>query len=164
MLFVIPFLFFSTRWYLRSKKSDSPYTIIATSVMAASVILTLQIVLMFLYEVLPLGWFADIFVLLSEVPIFRFIIYYGVVGLVVAFFGGTVFIIQKRIFNPKRVALRRIKKHECPRCSYSIHHSDRFCPSCALKLKDTCESCGHDRSVHLRFCTHCGVQKKEDGG
>ena len=43
---------------------------------------------MFLYEVLPLGWFADIFVLLSEVPIFRFIIYYGVVGLVVAFFGG----------------------------------------------------------------------------
>lgn len=158
LLFVVPFFILSTRWYLKAKKKDSPYTIISTSVMAASAILMLQVILMFLYDVLPMGWIARIFEIFLTVPILRFVIYYGGIALVVAVFGGVVYFIQARVYNPKRVARRRLKQGECPRCSYTIHRDDIFCPSCSQQIRKDCPVCGHKRSVHLDYCDFCGAK------
>ncbi|MFT7644465.1 MAG: RNA polymerase subunit RPABC4/transcription elongation factor Spt4 [Candidatus Paceibacteria bacterium] len=162
LLFVLPFFVFSTHWYLKAKRKDSPYAIISTAVMAASVILLLQVMLMFLYQILPMQWLGRIFEWFLDIPALRFIIYYGGVALVVSIFGGIVYFIQRRVFNPKRVALRRLKKHECPKCSYIIHRDDKFCPSCSVQLKKSCSACGHDRSTHLRYCVNCGSEEAID--
>lgn len=159
LLFVVPLFAFSTRWYLRAKRKDSPYTIIATSVMAATAILFLQVTLMFLYEILPMKWIERIIEWFYSIPLLRYIVYYAGVALVIAVFGGIVYFIQKRVFNPRRVAMRRLKQGECPRCSYKIRHTDRFCPSCSSQLRQACSHCGHDRSVHLTFCSYCGARE-----
>jgi len=161
LVFIAPIFWYATRRYLKAKRADSPYTIIFTAFMAAAGILLLQVLLVFLYDVLPLHWLVDIFALLANIPFFRFIVYYGVVGLVVAIFGGIVFLIQRRIFNEKRVALRRLRKNECPRCTFIIRSDDQYCPGCGETLKKTCGSCGKHRSVHTRYCNHCGAMEAE---
>lgn len=156
LLFVIPFFGLSTIWYLRAKRKDSPYAIIATSVMSAAAILFLQVVLRFLYDVFPMKWIERIIDIFMTVPLLRFFIYYGSIALVIAIFGGIVYIIQKRVFNPKRVSLRRIKQGECPRCSYKFHRDDRHCPICSLQLKTKCSACENERLAHTSYCSTCG--------
>jgi hypothetical protein len=161
LLFIVPVFVFALRKYLKAKRADSPYTIIFTAFMAAAAILLLQVVLMFLYEILPLEWLESVLTFLVSVPFFRFIFYYAMVALVVALFGGIVFFIQRRIFNEKRVALRRLKKNECPRCTFTIHHRDKHCPGCGLTLREPCATCGEHRSAHTEYCSHCGAGRSD---
>jgi hypothetical protein len=124
--------------------------------MAASSVLLLQIVLVFLYDVLLASWIEAIFAFLSEIAFVRYILYYGGVALTIAVFGGIVYIIQKKIFAPEKVALRRLKDNKCPRCSFSITRKEHFCPSCGLELQKMCGHCGKMRLVHPPHCEHCG--------
>jgi hypothetical protein len=161
LLFIVPVFAVALRYYLRAKRADSPYTIIFGTFLAAAAILLLQVVLMFLFEILPLEWLADVLSFLATIPFFRFIFYYAMVALVIALFGGIVFFIQRRIFNTQRVALRRLRKNECPNCTFTIHRDDGYCPGCGVKLRETCTSCGNLRSVHTRYCNHCGSARPQ---
>ena len=162
VLFTLPLFVFTTWRYLKAKRKDSPYTIIFTAAMSATGVLFLQVVLTFLYEILPMEWIERIFELFMTVPILRYIVYYGTVALILAIFGGIVYFIQKRVFNPLRVARRRLKDNQCPRCSYKIHHTENYCPSCSLQLKTTCNNCQNARSVHLEFCSVCGERQAQN--
>lgn len=162
LLFIVPVFIFALQKYLKAKRADSPYTIIFTAFMAAAAVLLLQVVLVFLFDVLPLEWLEEVLSFLAAIPFFRFVFYYALVAVVVALFGGIVFFIQRRIFNEKRVALRRLKKNECPRCTFTIHHRDKHCPSCGLTLREPCQTCGEYRSAHTKYCSHCAAESKKD--
>lgn len=161
LLFVLPFFAISTRYYFRLKKNNSPYTIIATAVMGSSAILFFQIVIVLLYEVIPHEWIQKIWNLFTSIPLFRYILYYGSVLLVVAVFGGLVYLIQKRMFNSKIVAIRRLKNNKCPNCEFSIHKTEDFCPKCGTTLKEKCNACGNKRICNLAFCPTCGKRQVE---
>lgn len=156
LLFVLPFFAVSLRYYLKYKKIDSPYTIIVTSVLYASTILLLQIVLMFLYDILPKGWFARIFSFLMSVSILRYVVYYGVTAAVILILGGIVYYLQKKIYDPKRVAMRHLKDSKCPNCSFSLSLSEHFCPNCGRQIKTECSHCGKMRYTNLSHCPCCG--------
>jgi hypothetical protein len=159
LLFVLPFFLVSLNRYFALKRKNSQYTIIATGIMVASSFLFFQIVLTFLYDILPKEWLATLFRIFTQVPFFRYVLYYGSALLVIAIFGGIVYIIQKKIFDPKRVAVRRIKENKCPKCSFKLNDANDFCPHCGLGLKEQCGSCGNKRMVHLNFCSSCGKTK-----
>ncbi|MEE8167735.1 MAG: zinc ribbon domain-containing protein [Candidatus Hydrothermarchaeales archaeon] len=159
LLFVLPFFAISLSYYLKYKKRDSPYTIIATSVFYASTILFLQIVLAFLYQILPRAWFSRIFKVLMSISIMKYIVYYGVTALVILILGGIVYFIQKKIYDPKKVALRHLKESKCPNCSLNLSLSDHFCPNCGRQIKTKCSNCGNLRYSDLIYCPFCG--KKE---
>jgi len=97
LLFILPLFAISLYYYLKHKKRDSPYTIIITSVFYASTILFLQIILVFLYQILPKEWLARILKVLTSIPMLRYVIYYGVTILVILILGG-LFILYKREF------------------------------------------------------------------
>jgi hypothetical protein len=164
LLFVLPFFLISTNRYFALKRRNSPYTIIATGIMVASSFLFLQIVLTFLYDILPKEWLTAIFELFKQLPFFRYIVYYGSVILVILIFGGIVYIIQRKIFNPKRVAVRRLKDNKCPKCSFSLNQNNDFCPHCGLQLKEACGSCGNKRIANLAYCPTCGKPKGHNAG
>lgn len=159
LLFVLPFFGISTKLYFRLKRKNSPYTIIFTAVMASSALLFLQVVGVFLYDVILAKWIELIFIFFLSLPFLRYILYYGSVLLVVAIFGGIVYVMQKKIFNPRRVAMRRLKDNKCPNCSFSIDRKEEYCPSCGVQLKEVCEHCSGKRFVHLPHCLVCGKRK-----
>jgi len=160
LLFVLPFFAASVRYYLKLKKKNSPYTIIATAVMSASAILFLQTVLTFLYEILPKEWLERIFKFFMSLPAMRYILYYGSVLLSITVFGGIVYYIQKNVFDPRKVAIRRLKENKCPGCSFTINQQEDFCPNCGTALKEKCANCNGKRVSNLPYCPDCGGSNK----
>ena len=156
LLFVLPFFLIFLRLYLKFKQKDSPYTIIVTSVFFASTILLLEIVLIFLYDILPKQWLERIFRFLMESPVLRYILYYGSAVLVILLLGGIVYFIQKKIYNPKRVTLRHLKNGKCPGCSLDLRLAEKFCPNCGRAIRSECPECSHLQYRDLPSCPHCG--------
>ncbi len=158
LLFVLPFFVLSVWWYLRLKSKNSPYTIILTAATTAFSILFLQVVGVFLYEILPKTWLTRIFEFFLQLPFLRYILYYGSVILIIAIFGGIVYWIQKKVFDPVKVAVRRIKDKKCPGCSFLLDTHQDFCPNCGLQLKEKCAHCGKLKIRYLSHCPHCGEE------
>lgn len=156
LVFVLPFFALSIFFYFKLKRKNSPYTIILTAATTAFAILFLQVVGVFLYDILPKEWLARVFKFFLDVPFLRYVIYYGSVILVIGLFGGIVYYIQKKVFDPKKVAIRRLKDKKCPGCSFSLDSQHVFCPHCGLQLKEKCQSCGELKIKHLPHCPYCG--------
>lgn len=161
LLFVLPIFAFTTRWYLSQKKKNSPYSIISMAVMGSFAILFLQVVLVFLYDIIPHTLIERILKMFLSVPILRYILYYGTVFIVVAVFGSIVYLIQKRIFDPRKVAVRRLKDNKCPGCAFTINPFEDYCPKCGIMLKETCALCNNKRIAQLPFCPVCGKRKPQ---
>jgi len=157
ILFVLPVFLVFLRLYTKFKKKDSPYTIIVTSVFFASTILLLEIVLVFLYDILPKQWLERIFKILMESPVLRYVVYYGAVILVISLLGGIVYFIQKKIYDPQRVAARHLKSNKCPGCSFDLRLSESYCPNCGRQIRTECPSCNHRRYKDLASCPYCGT-------
>lgn len=159
MVFVLPFFWLVFAWYLRSHRKNSPYTLIFTAMVGVAAVLFLRVILfwfwgLFLEEVLRIlsEWFA-------KYEIFRTLLFYGGMILSFAVFGGAVYYLQKKIFDPRRVAIRRFRAHQCPQCQSSLDLSELFCPNCGYHLKETCTVCGKARFIDLPSCPHCGAKK-----
>jgi len=162
LLFILPLFAVSAFLYLRYKKRDSPYTIILTPIFFAVTILLLQIVLVFLYDILPKEWLTRVFRILMGMAALKYVIYYLVVAVVVILLGGVVYIIQKKVYAPHRVAARHLRKGRCPHCSLPIGLSEYHCPGCGGKIREDCPSCGRQRYAALPYCPSCGQTSTSD--
>ena len=156
LAFVAPFFAASLMFYLKVKKRNSPYTIVMTAVLCAFSVLLAQVMLVFLYKVLPAGWLERVFRLLKEIPYLRMVLYYTSILLVILMFGGIVCYIQKKAFSPRSVAMRRLKSNKCPGCSLALEPSYVVCPKCGYALKEKCPQCGNLRIRDLPYCPSCG--------
>ncbi len=158
LLFVLPFFAFSIYYYLKLKKKNSPYTIIYTAIASSSAILFIQVVLNFLYKILPKEWLIYIFDFFMAIPFFSYIIYYSSVILIILLFGGLVYFIQKKVFHPSKVAIRRLKENKCPGCSFTLKSSFIFCPKCGQQIKEECPHCHQLKFRYLSHCPYCGKE------
>lgn len=158
LIFIAPFFAVSVYYYLRLKRKNSPHTIILTATTTVFGILFLQAVSVFLYEILPREWFLKLFNIFLSVPFLRYVIYYGSVILVVTIFGSVVYYIQKRVFNPQKVAIRRLKDNKCPSCSFRLDKNHNYCPDCGLQLKEKCGNCKQLKIRYLSHCPNCGKE------
>lgn len=161
VLFLLPLLALSITVYLKLKQKNSPYTIILTAVVSAFSILFLQVSLVLLYSVVPHKWLGQLFQWLSSIPFFSYVFYYFTVISIILFFGGLVFYIQKRVFNPTVVARRRLRENKCPNCSFPIQSYQVFCSDCGTQLKKPCPHCGKLKHPHLAFCGNCGKSESD---
>ena len=95
LIFVLPFFAIALKKYFLLKKLNSPYTVIATSVVVATSLLILQIVAGFLFNALPWGYLEKVWVWMNQIQFLKYIVYYLTVGITIAVFGGIVYQIQK---------------------------------------------------------------------
>ncbi len=91
---VLPLFIISMYFYYSLKKKNSPYTIIITFIIAASIVLFIEAILLFLGSVIPDVWINKIFNLLAHVPMLAYLTYYVQVLLVIILFGGIAYLIQ----------------------------------------------------------------------
>lgn len=158
-LFVLPLFFLVLRWYLKLLKKDSPYTIILMGILAVAGILLLRVILFWFWG-LFLARIIEIFLQwMQKFQLIRSLVFY--LGMVLSFliFGGAVYYLQKKIFDPARVAIRRFRQKQCPNCQTNLDLSQNFCPQCAYQLKEKCTSCGNMRFKDLPACPYCGNKK-----
>ena len=158
-LLIIPFFLLALRKYLELYRKSSPYTVIFTTIVAVLGFLLLKTTLywfwgLFLQEILRvlIEWFG-------KYDILRSLLFYVGMFLSFAIFGGAVYMLQKRIFDPRRVTIRRFRAKQCPQCQTDLDLADMYCPNCGAHTRELCSKCGKERFVGLPFCPHCGDNK-----
>ena len=161
IVFVLPFFWFAFREYTKLHAKNSPYTVIATGILAVAAILVLRVILFWFWDLFLAEVLRTLWRWIQQIQILRSIIFY--LGMVLSFavFGGAVYWLQKKIFDPRRVTLRRFRSKQCPYCQTDLGLSEFYCPNCGHQLKEKCANCGESRFIGLPNCPHCG--NKKDG-
>ena len=158
-LFVFPFFLLVFWLYRKLLAKNSPYTIIATALVGVASVLMLRILLVWMWSLFLARIIQTIWEFIQNFALLKSLVFYSGMVLSILLFGGAVYLLQKRIFDPRRVAIRRLRDKQCPNCQTSLDVAIGFCPNCGRKLKDTCSKCGKERWSDFPSCPHCGGKK-----
>lgn len=158
MLFMLPLFLLALRAYVRHLRRNSPYAIILTAVVAVAGVLLLRVILTWFWDLFLARLIEILWEWIQNFEILRSIVFY--LGMVLSFviFGGAVYYLQKRIFDPRRVAIRRFRQNQCPQCQTTLDLADAFCPNCGHHVRDRCPNCSQLRLRELPYCPHCGTK------
>ena len=158
-IFVFPLFFLLLKMYFKLSRENSPYLIIFTFLLIPVSIFILKIVFVYFWG-LFLGKILEvIWNLIKDIQILKSLLSYFGMIFVAAIFGGAVYFLQKKIFDPKRVAQRHLRDKKCPNCSFSLDLSKNFCSNCGHKIMEKCENCGKERFSDLSVCQYCQNRK-----
>ena len=159
IVFVLPLFLLALRAYLRQLKRNSPYAIILTAVVGVLGVLLLRVILFWFWDLFLARLIEVLWRWIQNFEIIRSLVFY--LGMILSFavFGGSVYYLQKRIFDPRRVAIRRFRAKQCPRCQTNLDLAEHFCPQCGYQIKERCPVCGQARFVELPNCPYCGGRK-----
>lgn len=171
LIFVLPLLIFFGYFYRRAKRkqlAQIEYNPVVKIISAhIALILALPLVwytLGLIYHVLPKTLLKRLIEFLVEIGLLSLLNYVAIL-LVVLFFGGLIYWIQKRTLKQK-MAVKKTKNYkkliswsQCFECEYKIDYTKPFCPFCGVSLHEECASCGEKMNVHERFCSSCGKAK-----
>jgi hypothetical protein len=156
---ILPVFFFVWRRYSASKAKRSEFSLIWGGLVAITAIMVAQIVLVFVYDILPHEFLQRVFAFLSNFKFLFVIVYWLGFILVPLFFGFLIYIIQKKYYNKKAVTMRAFKANKCPTCTMSIAPHMVFCSTCGTTLKSKCNSCGGVTPCAGEYCELCGIKK-----
>ncbi len=158
-VFVFPLFFFLLKKYFKLSRENSPYLIIFTFLLIPVSIFILKIVFVYFWG-LFLGRILEvIWNFIKDFQLLRSLISYFAMILTATIFGGAVYFLQKKIFDPKRVAQRHLRDEKCPNCSFSLDLAKNFCSNCGHKILEECENCGKDKFADLSVCRYCQYRK-----
>lgn len=159
-IFTLPFFLFAFWGYLRLHRKSSPYTLIFTAMVGVTSILFLRVILFWFWGLFLQRVFEILIEWFGRFGFFRVILFYG--GMILSFvvFGGAVWWLQKKIFDPRRVIIRRFRAKQCPHCQTNLDLTAYYCPNCGNQIKAKCEKCGQARFVGLPSCPYCGTKRE----
>jgi len=156
MLFTLPFFAASVWFYFRLLRKNSPHTIILLPVVFVFAILVARNLILYFWA----SFLADLLEILLKLSgilaIFRVLLFYFGMLLAIVFFGGATYLLQRKVFAPARVRLRRLKSRKCPHCETPFDFTKNFCSGCGSPLLQKCSNCGQDKFIDFKFCPYCG--------
>ena len=172
LLFILPLLFIFGFFYLRTKKKQlkgekyNPIVkIITTHISFILILPILWYSLTLIYHVIPKTLLKNLIEYLVNLGLVSLLNYFAI-ALVVLFFGGLIYYIQKRTARLKqeRIVNKDYKKiisfSQCFGCSHKVDYNKDFCPFCGIKLNEICSNCNEKTTIHLPFCASCGTKKE----
>lgn len=160
LVLVAPLFYFVWRRYSKSRLNRSEYTIIWGGAVATFGFILAQIILVFVYEILPREILQALFSFLAAFDfIWTILTFLGFI-LVPLFFGFLIYIIQKKLYNKQAVLMRTLKNGHCPGCSLKITPDMNRCPICGYTIKHQCTTCNHMTLQGGNFCSVCGTPQK----
>lgn len=158
-LFVFPFFFIALKTYFRLSAQNSPYAIIAAFTLITASLFVLYIAAVYFWSLFLAVILEALWNLITRIRILKSIITYAGMLLTIFLFGGAVYLLQKKIFNPARVSLRYLRDNRCPSCRFSLDISKNFCPHCGEQILEKCLVCQSARFVRMAVCPYCGDRK-----
>lgn len=164
IIFVFPFFWFVFWMYRKMLAKNSPYTIIFTALVGVAAVLALRVFIVWFWSLFLARIIETIWTFILKYfnfGLLKSLVFYGGMVLSIFLFGGAVYLLQKKIFDPRRVAIRRLRQKQCPNCQTSLDLGAGYCPNCGRKLKENCPQCGKERWTDFHFCQHCRVEKPQ---
>lgn len=160
VIFVLPSFGIAIWLYLRLLRRNSPHTIILLPIVAVSAILVARTIMLYFWALFLADLVEIILSLTGAAKIFRVFLFYGGMIFAIVIFGGIVYLLQKRIYSPKRVKARRLRSRKCPYCETPYEFTSNYCAGCGKQILSKCPSCGKAKYIDLKFCPYCGKSKK----
>ncbi len=156
LIFMLPLFIIFYAWSSRSARTDSQIqTLISTHLLVVAFIPIVFKITEVVLDLIPRHFFKDLFKLLKALHIIA-LWHYIVIFAAICAGVLTVYIIQKKIFNIKRIQQKRLAKGECYSCGTKLPNSDGICPFCGANQFRTCEHCQAETYISGDFCRHCG--------
>lgn len=176
LIFILPLLILFGFFYKRMKNKElqqKEYNPVVKIISAhISLILALPLIwytLTLIYHVLPKTLLKELIEFLVGIGLIS-ILNYLAIFLVVLFFGGLIYFIQKRTLRRKQAVsyAKNYKKllswSQCFECEYKIDYAKEHCPFCGVKLHEACPVCSRQTNRHEPYCSHCGKEKRVTPG
>ena len=156
LLFMLPLFFIFFFWHSRNVKRNNKIQLLISShlLVVASIPIVLKIINLVL-ELIPKHFFKELFKILEQ---FHIIALWHYVVILVSIFAVILFIylIQKKIFNKKRLYQKRLMKGACYQCGKVLPQKDEICPFCGANQLRKCPNCNADTYVAGEYCVNCG--------
>jgi RNA polymerase subunit RPABC4/transcription elongation factor Spt4 len=108
-------------------------------------------------DLIPRHFFKKFFEILNALHIIA-IWHYIVIIASIGFALLAIYIIQKKIFNKRRLQIKRLTKGLCYHCGKKLPPGVDICPYCGTNQQKNCPSCNHLTFVAGEFCTSCGKE------
>jgi hypothetical protein len=171
LIFIVPLLIFFGFFYYQTKKKQLTGKIYNPIIKIISTNISFLLLLPFiwntftlLYQFLPKSFLKNIIDFLVDIGLISLLNYF-VIFLVVIFFGGLIYYIQKRTIRLKKEIPNNTKYQkliswsQCFNCELKINYNNKYCPSCGIKLHQNCQSCNSQVIIHEKYCSNCGNEK-----
>jgi len=156
LLFLLPLFIVFYLWGVRSVRKDAKLqTLISAHLMVVTAIPIFFKILELVLELIPRHFFKNFFELLTKlhiIAVWHYILIFAAIG--VAFLA--IYIIQKKIFNRRRLQLKRLAKGLCYHCGKKLPGSANTCPFCGASQKAECGACHERTFIAGDFCSSCG--------
>ncbi len=156
LLFLLPLFIVFYFWNVRSVSKDAKLQILISAhliVISAIPIFikTLEVVL----DLIPRHFFKKFFEILKAlhiIAIWHYIVIIGSIGFALI----AIYIIQNKIFNKRRLQLKRLTKGQCYHCGKKLPPNADSCPFCGADQHRNCPSCDHRTFIAGEYCINCG--------
>ena len=156
MLFLFPLFIIFYLWNVRSIAKDAKLQVlISAHLMVISAVPIFFKILEMVLELIPRHFFKKFFEILTAlhiVAIWHYIVIAGSVGGALI----AIYIIQTKIFNKRRLQLKRLTKGQCYHCGKKLPPQAKTCPFCGTNQYKNCPSCNQQTFVAGEYCSSCG--------
>ncbi|MFZ2633685.1 MAG: zinc ribbon domain-containing protein [Desulfosalsimonadaceae bacterium] len=156
MLFLLPLFIVFYLWSVRSVKKDNRLQVLISSHLL--VIVSIPIFMKALDVVLtliPRHFFKKFFALLTAlriIAVWHYLVIVAAIGAALL----AIYIIQKKVFNKRRLELKRLAKGLCRHCGKKLPPNAVACPFCGADQMMRCPACDHPTYAAGEYCVACG--------
>ncbi len=160
MLFLIPLFFIIYLWnHISIKKEHGLQLLISSHLLIVITIpIFLQIINLVL-ELIPQYFFKKLFETLKAMHLVA-IWHYALILLSVIVTLFLIYIIQKKLFNKKRLQEKRFSNSACIECGRKLPKVLDYCPFCGAQQVEECSVCQSKSFICGDFCSSCGHKKE----
>ena len=160
MLFLIPLFWIFYFWNHRSiKKENGLQVLLSTHLLVVIAIPIFTKIIEVVLELIPKHFFKKLFETLSDLHLLA-LWHYALILLAILLAILLIYIIQKKLFNIKRLQQKRMSNSCCIECGKKLPNHDKICPFCGKKQVEDCPECKSETYIYGDFCVNCGVKKR----
>ncbi len=158
LLFLIPLFLLIMVWNDRSIKHESgAQTLVSSHLLVVVFIPIFWEICYAIFEIIPKQLLQKLMQFLQDLQILMFW-YYFLILLAIGVALATIYFLQKKIFNKKRLIEKRIEKQECQFCGKHLREWDICCPFCGENQFRKCSKCKEETYCELPICRKCGKE------
>lgn len=159
MLFLIPLFWIFYFWNHRSlKKENGLQLLISTHLLVVTAIPIFIKIIDVVLELIPQHFFKKLFEALAAFHLMA-IWHYALILLSIFLAIFLIYIIQKKLFNKKRLQQKRLSNSCCIECGKKLPSNVKNCPFCGMQQVENCSECSVETYVCGNFCINCGSKR-----